>query len=155
MNFITQSFYMCYLRISNEIIIVIPHQASWKVVPLLAFRAPDVQRRREILQSRDLGLSDHSCRYVSGSRASSASCTRAFVALLHLEVSIDTLQGSAKRLRPGLVNKRRKNSVLLPAAGRRTQFFLLIFTKPGRSLLAKPCTYCCLNLPAIFPKAAT
>ena len=35
---------------------------------------------------------------------------------------------------------RRKNCVLLPAADRRTQFFLLIFTKPGRSLLAEPCT---------------
>ena len=49
------------------------------------------------------------------------------------------LQGSAKRLRPGLENMRRKNRVLLPAAGRRTQFFLLIFTKPGRSLFAEPC----------------
>ena len=49
------------------------------------------------------------------------------------------LQGSAKRLRPGLVNMRRTNCVLLPAAGRRTQFVLLIFTKPGRSLLAEPC----------------
>ena len=60
------------------------------------------------------------------------------------------IQGSAKRLRPGLVNMRRKNCVLLPAAGRRTQFFLLIFTKPGWSLLAEPCSECanfkCFNL---------
>ena len=49
------------------------------------------------------------------------------------------VQGSAKRLRPGLENKRWKNCVLLPAAGSRTQFFLLLFTKPGRSLLAEPC----------------
>ena len=34
---------------------------------------------------------------------------------------------------------RRKYCVLLPAAGRRTQFFLLIFTEPGRSLFAEPC----------------
>ena len=53
------------------------------------------------------------------------------------------LQGSAKRLRPGLVNMRRKYCVLLPAAGRRMQFFLLIFSKPGRSLFAEPCTLYC------------
>ena len=51
-----------------------------------------------------------------------------------------TIQGSAKRLRPGLVNMRRKNCVLLPAAGKRTQYFHLMFTKPGRSLLAEPCS---------------
>ena len=33
-----------------------------------------------------------------------------------------SLQGSAKRLRPGLVNIRRKNCVLLPAAGRKRNF---------------------------------
>ena len=49
-------------------------------------------------------------------------------------------QGITKRLRPGLVNERRKYSILLPAAGSRTQFFHLLFTKPGRSLLAEPCT---------------
>ena len=49
------------------------------------------------------------------------------------------VQGSAKRRRPGLVNIRRENCVLLPAAGWRTQFFHLIFTNPGRSLLAEPC----------------
>ena len=40
-------------------------------------------------------------------------------------------QGWAKVCFPGLVKTW--------AAGRRTQFFLLIFTKPGRSLLAEPC----------------
>ena len=49
------------------------------------------------------------------------------------------VHGTTKRLRPGLVNKRRKNCIPLPAAGRRTQFFQLLFTKPGRSLLAEPC----------------
>ena len=34
---------------------------------------------------------------------------------------------------------RRKNCVLLPAAGKRMQYFHLMFTKPGRSLLAEPC----------------
>ena len=62
-----------------------------------------------------------------------------FLRLLYLVSSI-TIQGSAKRLRPGLVNMRRNNCVLLPAAGRRTQYFLLIFTKPGRSLFAEPCS---------------
>ena len=45
---------------------------------------------------------------------------------------------------------RRKNCVLLPAAGRRTQFFLLIFTKPGRSLLAEPCRFLTLSLALIL-----
>ena len=51
------------------------------------------------------------------------------------------IQGTTKRLRPGLVNKRRKICVPLPAAGRRTQFFHLLFTKPGRSLLVVPCSF--------------
>ena len=52
------------------------------------------------------------------------------------------LQGTTKRLRPGLVNMRKKNCVLLPAAGMGTQFFHIIFTKPGRSLLVVPCRDC-------------
>ena len=40
------------------------------------------------------------------------------------------IQGTTKRLRPGLVDKRRKNCVWLPAAARRTQFFHPIFTEP-------------------------
>ena len=51
------------------------------------------------------------------------------------------LQGTAKRLRPGLVNKRWKNCVLLPVAGSGTQFCHLLFTKPGLSLLVVPCTW--------------
>ena len=39
----------------------------------------------------------------------------------------------------GSVNMRRKNCVLLPAAGRRTQLFHLIFTQPGAYLLEHPC----------------
>ena len=34
------------------------------------------------------------------------------------------VQGTTKRLRPGLVNMSRENFLLLAAAGRRTQFFL-------------------------------
>ena len=45
-----------------------------------------------------------------------------------------------KRWSPGSVNMRSKNCVLLPAAGRRTQLFHLIFTEPGAHLLVHPCT---------------
>ena len=57
--------------------------------------------------------------------------------------SLDILfvQGTTKRRLPGSVNVRKKNCVLLPAAGSRTQFFHLIFTKPGRRLLVVPCTW--------------
>ena len=51
------------------------------------------------------------------------------------------LQGSAKKQAPGSVNMRRKNCVLLPAAGRRTQFFLLTFMEPGACILAKLCSF--------------
>ena len=37
------------------------------------------------------------------------------------------------------MNKKGKNCVLLPAAGRRTQLFLLTFTEPEARSLAKPC----------------
>ena len=53
---------------------------------------------------------------------------------------LPNLKGTTKRLRPSLVNKRWKNYILLPAAGSKTQFLLLLFTKPGRSLLVVPCT---------------
>ena len=36
------------------------------------------------------------------------------------------------------MNRRRKNCVLLPAAGKSTQFFLLLFTEPGVYLLGHP-----------------
>ena len=49
-------------------------------------------------------------------------------------------RGITKRLRPGSVNLRRKNCALVPTAGRRLQFFLLIFTKTCQSLLGVPCT---------------
>ena len=49
------------------------------------------------------------------------------------------VQVITKRLWPGLVYMRRENCIFLTAAGRRTQFFLLIFNKPGRSLLVVPC----------------
>ena len=51
-----------------------------------------------------------------------------------------SVQGWAKVRFPGSVNMRWKSCVLLPAAGRRTQFFHLIFTKPGKHTLAHPCT---------------
>ena len=41
---------------------------------------------------------------------------------LSLEMGSIGVQGSAKRLRPGLVDMRRKNCVLLPAAGRKRNF---------------------------------
>ena len=49
------------------------------------------------------------------------------------------IQGWAKVGFPGSVNIRWKIYVLLPAAGSRTQFFLLIFTEPGKHTLAHPC----------------
>ena len=39
----------------------------------------------------------------------------------------------------GSVNMRRKNCVLLPAEGGRTQLFHLIFTKPGAHLIVHLC----------------
>ena len=41
----------------------------------------------------------------------------------------------------GSVSMRLKNCVLLPAAGRKTQFFLLIFTEPGAQHKVHPCTH--------------
>ena len=49
------------------------------------------------------------------------------------------LQGSANPQTPGSENKRIKSCVLLPAAGRRTQLFHLIFTEPGVCGFAEPC----------------
>ena len=49
------------------------------------------------------------------------------------------VQGCTKRWTPGSVNMKRKNCVLLPAAGRRAQLFHLIFTEPGVHLLVHPC----------------
>ena len=45
-------------------------------------------------------------------------------------LSFATVQGWTLCCAPGCVNIRRKNCVFLPAAGRRTQFFYLIFTEP-------------------------
>ena len=52
---------------------------------------------------------------------------------------IQRLQGWPKRWTPGSVNMRWKSCVLLPAAGSRTQFFLLTFTETGVHLLGHPC----------------
>ena len=49
------------------------------------------------------------------------------------------VQGWAKVWFPSSGNMRRKSCVLQPAAGRRTQFFHLIFTEPGNRTLAHPC----------------
>ena len=49
------------------------------------------------------------------------------------------IQGCTKRWTPGSVNMKRKNCVLLPAAGRRAKLFHLIFTEPGVHLLVHPC----------------
>ena len=51
------------------------------------------------------------------------------------------VQGWPKRWTPGSVNMRRKNCVLLPAAGKRTQLFHLTFTEPWVHLLGHPCIY--------------
>ena len=47
-----------------------------------------------------------------------------------------TVQGCTLWCAPGSVNMRRENCVLLPAAARRTQFFHILITKPGRSPLS-------------------
>ena len=49
------------------------------------------------------------------------------------------VQGSANPRTPGSENMRAKSCVLLPAAGRRTQLFFLIFLEPGVRGLADPC----------------
>ena len=49
------------------------------------------------------------------------------------------LQGLAKKRAPGSVNVRRKSCVLLPVAGKRTQFFHFLFTGPGARFRADPC----------------
>ena len=54
------------------------------------------------------------------------------------DVFAGKLQGITKIFWQGLVN-RWKNYVLLPVAGRKMEFFHLIFTEPGRSLLVLPC----------------
>ena len=51
----------------------------------------------------------------------------------------EILQGSANPQTPGSENKRIKSCVLLPAAGRRTQLFHLIFTEPGVCGFAELC----------------
>ena len=50
------------------------------------------------------------------------------------------LQGWANPQTPGSKNKRIKSWFLLPAAGRRTQLFHLIFKEPGVCGFADPCT---------------
>ena len=50
-----------------------------------------------------------------------------------------SLQGSANPQTPGSEDKRIKSCVLLPAAGRRTQLFHLIFSEPGVGGFADPC----------------
>ena len=56
------------------------------------------------------------------------------------------VQGWAKVRFPGSVNMWWKSCVLLPAAGKRTQLFHLIFTEPGTHTLAHPCTCPSLSL---------
>ena len=49
------------------------------------------------------------------------------------------IQGSANPQTPGSENKRIKSCLLLPATGRKTQLFHLIFTEPGVCRFADPC----------------
>ena len=48
--------------------------------------------------------------------------------------------GWAKVRFPGSMNMRWKSCVLQPAAGRKTQLLIFIFTEPGNRTLAHPCT---------------
>ena len=54
-------------------------------------------------------------------------------------VVVLAVQGWTLWCAPGSVNLSRKYCVLLPAAGRRTQLFHLIFTEPGVPVLGHPC----------------
>ena len=49
------------------------------------------------------------------------------------------IQGSANPQTPGSENKGIKSCVLLPAAGRRTQLFILLFSESGVCGFAHPC----------------
>ena len=53
---------------------------------------------------------------------------------------------------PGSVNMRRKNCVFLPAAGRITQLFHLIFTEPRANHKVHPCPvmFCVANRVSFF-----
>ena len=51
----------------------------------------------------------------------------------------EDIQGSANPRTPGSEKMRMKSCVLLPAAGRKTQLFILIFSEPGVRGLADPC----------------
>ena len=51
------------------------------------------------------------------------------------------LQGSANPQTLGSKSKKMKSCILLPAAGRRTQLFQLIFTEPWVCRFADPCTH--------------
>ena len=53
----------------------------------------------------------------------------------------DLLQGSAKKRAPGSMNEKGKNCVFLPAAGRRTQFFIIMFSELGVCGFADPCNF--------------
>ena len=55
----------------------------------------------------------------------------------------NVIQGSSNPQTPGSENKRIKICVLLPAAGRRTQLFHLIFSEPGVCGFADPCKHLC------------
>ena len=57
------------------------------------------------------------------------------------EYMLEGIQGSANPQTPGSENKRKKNCVLLPAAGRRTQLFHLIFSEPGVCGFADLCKF--------------
>ena len=71
----------------------------------------------------------------------SPTCSGKISTIIPFEPIGPTLQGCPKRWTPGSVIMRRKNYVLLLAAGRRTQLFHLIFTKPGVHLLGHPCRW--------------
>ena len=84
---------------------VITEQVELGYLPAVVFGS---QRRASTSQQRFRAL----MRYTSHRTYFVPPCDKTF--------TIHIVQGSAKRLRPGLVNIRRKNCVLLPAAGRKT-----------------------------------
>ena len=49
-------------------------------------------------------------------------------------------QGTSKERFPGCVKLGEKVAFCLPTAGRRTQFYHLIFTQPGKHSLEVPCS---------------
>ena len=68
-------------------------------------------------------------------------CLQLSVQIIISKSTPNPVQGCTKRLFPGLEKLGEKVAFFLPTAGRRTQFFHLIFTQPGKGLLVQPCKW--------------